>query len=134
MSQKGFGNHAFMGAVLLSGVWAAVYIPDITLIVRQGGWMAWFAYAAGFVGIVLAPFMIILVEGDEGFGVAGILGSLLFGWLAAKLGAWLELPADEIALLHLGAAAFAVPFLSVCFLLAAMRAQKKRRNAPTGTT
>jgi hypothetical protein len=82
MRQRGFGSHAAMGAVLLGGVWLAVYLPGLNPALRAGGWTARLALAAGLVGVLGGPLLLVATEGDELLGALGIPAALRL-WGAA---------------------------------------------------
>jgi len=125
MRQRGFGSHAAMGAVLLGGVWLAVYLPVLGPVLRAGGWTARLAVAAGLVGALGGPLLLVLIDGDELLGALGIPAALLAGWGAARLGVHLGLAAPALATLRLGGAALG-PVLLYGGLALLFRALRKR--------
>lgn len=123
--ERGFTSHALMGATFLAGVWFAVYLPDLLAAIRVGGWLAMLAYAAGAVGVVLGPLVIVLVPGDEGFGFVGLAVALLVGWLSAKVAGAIGAATETVQAARLVGAALAPLLLFGLFAWLAKRAERR---------
>lgn len=103
--QRGFANHAWMGAALLGGLWLAIFLPGMLGAVRQGGWTAVLAVAAGLVGVLGAPILMTRFGGDELFGFLGILAALLAAWGSVKIAVLCHAAPGYLGSIRLGAAA-----------------------------
>ena len=126
MRERGFGSHGAMGAALLAMVWLAVYLPRIMPMLRMGGWPAGLAIAAGLVGLIGGPLVLIIVDGDEGFGVLGIVAALLAGWGSARLAMVLGASSFRVDLIRLCGASLGPLMLYGGFHLMAKAAQRRR--------
>lgn len=125
MSKRGFTSHALMGAAFLGSVWLAIYLPKFLLVFRMGGWPAGLGVVAALLGVLGGPLLLILLEGDEGFGILGIVAALLFGWASAKGMRALGLAPTTVEVIRLWGAALGPLLLFGGFHLLARAAQKK---------
>lgn len=125
MSGKGFTSHALMGAAALGAVWFAVYLPSFVLAFRMGGWPSGLAAGAGLLGLLGGPLFLIYLEGDEGFGLLGILAAIFLGWACAKGAKAFGMPPATAELVRLWGAALGPLLLFACFHLLARRAGRK---------
>jgi len=105
MRGSGFGSHAWMGAVLLAGVWFAVHLPHLSQAVRQSGWPTWVVLAVFVLGTLGGPILLVTFGGDELLGVLGILAALLAGWAIARLAVWMGIPPSALPCFRLCGAA-----------------------------
>jgi hypothetical protein len=131
MRGRGFTSHPLMGAAVLCGAWIAIYLPHIVPGIRAGGVSEAIAIAAGVIGAIGAPALLIITEGDEGLGVLGIIAALLAGWGSARIAMALEASPSAIESARLSGAALGPILLYAGFSAAAWIREKRRRNPPT---
>ena len=125
MGERGFGNHRAMGAAFLGMGWLAIYLPRVAPLLHRGGLPAGLAVTAALVGILGGPLLLILVEGDEGFGLLGLLAALLLGWLGARAALSLGAPPLQVDLARLAGAALGPLLLFGGFEVLARAVQKR---------
>jgi hypothetical protein len=125
MREKGFGSHGAMGAALLGMVWLAIYLPRMLPLLRLGGWPAGLVVVAGLLGILGGPLLLVLVEGDEGFGILGIVVALFVGWASTKVAMALGASTLRVDIVRVCGAALGPLLLFACFELRARAVQKK---------
>lgn len=126
MRERGFTNHAGIGAALLGGLWLAIYLPRLQPVLRMGGWSAGLALVAIALGVLGGPLCLLLVEGDEMFGILGLGMALLAGWTAARIGRLMGVPPSVVEGLRLGGAALGPVLLFGCFHVLARASQNRR--------
>jgi hypothetical protein len=105
MGEKGFVNHTIMGALFLGGMWFVLYLPNLALAARPGGWCAGLAIAAYALGSLGGPIVLVLVESDEFGSLLGLGSALLLGAVAAGAAVRLGWPPELQELGRLCAAA-----------------------------
>ena len=128
MRRRGFTSHPLMGAAVLCGAWVAIYLPHIIPGIRAGGVSEVIAIAAGVVGAIGAPALLIITEGDEGLGILGIIAALAVGWGSARIAMALEASPSAIESARLSGAALGPILLYAGFSIAAWIRDKRRRN------
>jgi hypothetical protein len=128
MHGRGFTSHPLMGAALLCGAWVAIYLPHIIPAIRAGGVAEVIAIAAGVIGALGAPALLIITEGDEGLGILGIIVALLAGWGSARIAMALGATPGAIKSARLSGAALAPILLYTGLSVAARIGEKRRRN------
>jgi len=126
MKNKGFANHAVMGAIFLGLVWLAIYFPNLVPAIRLGGWTACLAIAAGLMGILAGPLLLVFVEGDEIFGALGIVAALLASWISTRLAIFLEVSSPTLEIARLWGGALGPILLYGSFHLLAKAVQEKK--------
>lgn len=125
MPNRGFISHALMGAAFLGSVWLAIYLPKLLPLLRMGGWPAGLALVAGFLGVLGGPVLLVYLDGDEGFGILGIVAALLGGWACARGLRAFGVAPTTLDLARMWGAALGPLLLFGGFHLLARAAQKK---------
>jgi hypothetical protein len=118
-----------MGAIVLCGIWVAVYLPHIIPAVRAGGVPEVIAIAAGVIGALGGPALLILVEGDEMFGILGIVAALGAGWVSARLAVALDVSASATESARLCGAALGPILIYTAFFLATRISERRERDS-----
>jgi len=129
--RRGFTSHPLMGATVLCGIWAAIYLPHIIPAIRAGGVSEVIAISAGLIGAIGGPALLILVEGDEMFGILGIVAALGAGWVSARVGIALEASASTAESARLCGAALGPILVYTAFFVATWVVDRRERNSPT---
>ena len=133
MRGRGFVSHSLMGAAVLCGAWVAIYLPHIIPGVRAGGVSEVIAIAAGVIGAIGAPALLIIIEGDEIFGVLGIVTALVAGWVSARIAMALEASPSAIESARLCGAALGPILVYAGFSVAAWVVDRRERNPSTSS-
>jgi hypothetical protein len=133
MPRQGFVSHSLMGAAVLCGAWVAIYLPHIIPGVRVGGISEVIAIAAGVIGALGAPALLIIIEGDEIFGILGIVAALLAGWISARIGIALEASASATESARLCGAALGPIVLYTGFSVPTWVADRRERSPSTSS-
>ncbi len=131
MRGRGFTSHPLMGATLLCGAWVAIYLPHIIPGIRLGGVSQVIAIAAGVIGAIGAPALLIITEGDEGLGILGIIAALLAGWVSARIAMAVEASPSAIESARLSGAALGPILVYAGFSVAARVVGRRKSNPST---
>jgi len=128
MRGRGFVSHTLMGATALCGAWIAIYLPHIIPGVRVGGASEVIAIAAGVVGAIGAPALLVIIEGDEIFGILGIIAALAAGWASARIAMAFEASPTAIESARLCGAALGPVLVYAGFSVATWVVDRRERN------
>jgi hypothetical protein len=125
---RGFTSHPLMGAALLCGGWVAIYFTHVIPGIRAGGIAEVIAIAAGVIGAIGAPALLIFTEGDEGLGILGIIAALLVGWVSARLAMVFHASPGAVESARLSGAALGPILLYAGFSLRTWTGARRKRK------